>query len=90
MSVEPRDPRFAGLLAPGVQCETIAQGFMFTEGPVWQGGDQSLLFTDIPASRIHRWRADAGVSTYREPSHMANGLAIDRQGRLIRHPASDR
>jgi gluconolactonase len=83
VSFEQRDPRFAGLLAPGVQCETIAQGFMFTEGPVWRGGDQSLLFTDIPASRIHRWSAGAGVSIYREPSHMANGLAIDRQGRLV-------
>jgi gluconolactonase len=64
-------------------CEKLADGFQFTEGPLWDASDRSLLFSDIPGDRIHRWRAGAAVETFRHPSHMANGLASDRQGRLI-------
>ena len=64
-------------------CEKLADGFDFTEGPLWIASDRSLLFSDIPGNRIHRWRAGAAVETFRHPSHMANGLGSDRQGRLI-------
>lgn len=74
----------AGAGAPGVgSVEKLAGGFDFTEGPVWLAGEQCLLFTDIPGNRILRWSEGAGVTLFREPSHMANGLALDRQGRLI-------
>ena len=64
-------------------CEKLADGFGFTEGPVWRPAEGSLLFSDIPGNRIHRWRPGAAVETFREPSHMANGLGSDRQGRLL-------
>lgn len=63
--------------------EKLAGGFEFTEGPVWLAGEQCLLFTDIPGNRILRWCERSGVTTFRHPSHMANGLTLDRQGRLI-------
>jgi gluconolactonase len=61
--------------------ETIAEGFGFTEGPVWHRRGY-LLFSDIPNDRIHRWRDDE-VSIYREPSGRSNGLTLDEQGRLV-------
>lgn len=61
--------------------ETIAEGFGFTEGPVWHRRGY-LLFSDIPNSRIYRWR-DGEVSVYREPSGRSNGLTFDEQGRLV-------
>jgi len=70
------------------QPERIATGFQFTEGPVWHpvGLGQSagyLLFSDIPADRIHRWSPDGTLEVFRQPSGNSNGLTFDRQGRLI-------
>jgi gluconolactonase len=68
-------------IAGGRAWETVAEGFGFTEGPVWHRRG-SLLFSDIPNSRIHRWR-DGEVSVYRAPSGQSNGLTFDEQGRLV-------
>jgi gluconolactonase len=53
----------------------VAEGLGFTEGPVWHP-DGYLLFSDIPNSRIHRWR-EGELSIYREPSGQSNGLTLD-------------
>lgn len=62
--------------------ERVATGFQFTEGPLWLA-EGALLFSDIPANRIYRWTPDAAPTVWREPSGHANGLTLDRQGRLI-------
>jgi sugar lactone lactonase YvrE len=62
--------------------EKIAGGFRFLEGPVWIPARNELLFSDIPASRIYRWK-NGSVEIWREPSHQANGNTLDPQGRLI-------
>jgi gluconolactonase len=41
-----------------------------------------LLFSDIPNSRIYRWR-EGQLNVYREPSRQSNGLTIDTFGRVI-------
>ena len=59
------------------------------EGPVWwqaggwwkEGG--YLLFSDCGNNKRHKWAPGQGVSLYKEPTHNANGLTRDRQGRLI-------
>ncbi len=61
--------------------ETVAEDLGFAEGPIWHP-DGYLLFSDIPNSRIIRWR-DGRVDVYREPSGQSNGLTLDTQGRLI-------
>ena len=62
--------------------ELVATGFEFTEGPVWHP-DGYLFLSDIPAHRIFRLTLDGTSEIYREPSGGANGLTLDRQGRLI-------
>jgi len=62
--------------------EKLAGSFQFIEGPVWQA-DGSLLFSDIPASRIYRWTPDEGAQVWREPTGNSDGLTLDREGRLI-------
>jgi len=66
-----------GTLVSG-EVTLVAEGFQFTEGPVWLPGGP-LIFSDIPADRIYR--ADKAV--FREPSGQSNGLTLDRAGRLI-------
>jgi len=65
----------------GARLRRLADGFRFTEGPVWMGG--FLLFSDIPADRIYRWSEADGIGVFREPSRNANGNCRDSQGRLL-------
>lgn len=61
--------------------ETTAS-IQFSEGPVWIA-EGFLLFTDIPANKILQWDEAGGLTVWRDDSGMANGLALDREGRLI-------
>ena len=85
------DPRFAALVHPMSKLERIAEGFTWTEGPVWFGDRDCLLFSDIPSRRILRWSEADGLSVYRNDSGFNNGNTRDRQGRLIgcRHGSRD-
>jgi len=73
--------------------EKLAEGFLFTEGPVWHP-DGYLLFSDPNANNIYRWTPDGALSIYRTKSGYrgldigaynqpgSNGLALDPAGRL--------
>lgn len=61
--------------------EVVAGPFGFTEGPAWDG--RSLLFSDIPSSRILRFDTETrDVTTYRTGTAEGNGLMFDAGGRL--------
>ncbi len=83
MSVDIRDPRFREVVGPSVEFERIATGCLFTEGPLWHPAEQYLLWSDMPGDHLRRWSSGAGVSTFRKPCNMSNGLTWDRQGRLL-------
>ena len=63
--------------------EQLGTGFLFTEGPLWHPTGRFLLFSDMPGDHLRRWSAMDGVTTFRRPCNMSNGLAYDRQGRLL-------
>ena len=46
-----------GALVESEQVERLADGFQFTEGPLWRS-DGSLLFQDIKAERTYRLNPD--------------------------------
>ncbi len=78
------DERGAGLRLLSGTVERLATGFYWAEGPQWFGDGRYLLFSDIPNNRILRWDDCSGqLSTFRQPSSNANGLARDTQGRLL-------
>ncbi len=63
------------------QFETLLEPIGLTEGPVWDGS--SLLFTNIPNSRIMRYDPATGqVSVWREGTNEANGLMLNADGIL--------
>lgn len=77
-------PRFAALRLYSASVEQLASGCRWAEGPQWFADHRCLLWSDIPNNRILRWDADSGqVSHFRRPSNHSNGLARDRQGRLL-------
>jgi gluconolactonase len=68
-------------IVDSAEWQLLADGFTFTEGPVWHP-DGYLLFSDIPENRIRRWR-DGKVDVFREPSGNSNGLTLDLELRLL-------
>jgi gluconolactonase len=93
--VERLDPRLDRLVAPGAWIEVLADGFRWSEGPVWDRGNARLLFSDVPNNVVHAWSERGGASVFLRPSGYtgpaegggrepgANGLAFDAQGRLV-------
>lgn len=89
------DPALEDVLpaGAGAKVERIAQGFQFTEGPVWHP-DGYLLFSDPNANTIYRFDPAGEVSVYRTKSGYtgadvgeyrqpgSNGLTLDAEGRL--------
>lgn len=95
LEVDRKDPRLDDVIATGAKLEHLAEGFAFTEGPVWvPEGDGYLLFSDPNNNVIYRMTVDGEVSVYLTKSGYAgsdigrfrqpgsNGLAVDEQGRL--------
>ncbi len=82
--VEALDPRFLSLRLVSATVEQLCSGLRWAEGPQWFGDGRYLLVSDIPNNRILRWDETTGAaSVFRSPSNHANGLARDRQGRLL-------
>ncbi|NBW96693.1 MAG: SMP-30/gluconolactonase/LRE family protein [Planctomycetia bacterium] len=106
-SIERLDPRLDALVPRDATIEVLATGFSWAEGPVWVADDRgglppgSLLFSDVPENRVHRWHPEQGLSVFLEPSGFtgpktygrergSNGLALDREGRLVSCEHGDR
>ncbi len=62
--------------------ELLAQGFGFTEGPLWHP-DGHWEFVDIRKNTIHSLRPGGQTETVRENSGASNGMTFDLQGRVI-------
>jgi gluconolactonase len=82
------------LIPPNAALEKVAEGFEWTEGPVWIPAENCLLFTDIPKNTIYKWKDGEGVSVYLRPSGYvgddppglelgANGLLLNPDGHLL-------
>jgi gluconolactonase len=89
------DPAIDAIVPPNAKIYKLAEGFQFTEGPVWVGGNPKgrLLFSDPNANTIYQYEdgalsvfrnasgyAGADIAEYKQPG--SNGLTLDREGRL--------
>ncbi len=87
------DPRLDALVPADARIEKLAEGFVFTEGPVWIGAESRLLFSDVRGNAIHQWSEAAGASPFIQPVFEgdpeglalagSNGLTLDAEGRLV-------
>jgi len=83
-AVEVLHDSFLSLRLYSATVEQLVSGLRWAEGPQWFGDGRYLLFSDIPNDRILRWDECTGATgVFRAPSNNANGLARDRQGRLL-------
>ncbi len=83
MSTEMFSPEFEKIVSKEAHLEKVATGFTFTEGPLWNGRDNYLLWTDIIGDTIWQWKPGGGTSIFMRPSGKADGMTYDHEGRLI-------
>jgi gluconolactonase len=99
--IEKLDPGLDALIAPGTKIEKLAEGFDWSEGPIWIKGGSFLLFSDVPQNVIYRWKEGQPVTEFLKPSGYtgstprggepgSNGLTVDSQGRLTLCEHGDR
>jgi gluconolactonase len=69
------------IIAPGATLQTLAGGFVFTEGPACDR-EGNVFFTDQPNDRILKWSVGGKLSTFMHPCGRANGLSFDHEGYL--------
>lgn len=88
------------IIDPASRVEIIAEGYDWTEGPLWIDG-LGLLFSDIPPNKIYLWTKEEGAKLYLTPSGYtgnnpregekgSNGLLLDRNGNLVLCQHGDR
>jgi gluconolactonase len=93
-SVTQEAPAFANLVPAGAEVEVLADGFTWSEGPVWVAHGNYLLLSDPPKNRMYRWSpGDRSARLFMEPSGGqkmegfreagSNGLKPAGTGRLI-------
>ncbi len=93
--IERLDPAMDALIDTNATIEIIAEGFKWSEGPLWVETEQMLLFSDVPANTIYKWTEENGTEVYLTPSGYtgtepsksrepgSNGLLLDKDGNLV-------
>jgi gluconolactonase len=93
-TVERLDAALDSIISTDVKPEIIAEGFEWSEGPLWIESNQMLLFSDVPTNTIYKWTAAKGKEVYLKPSGFmgtdtkskepgSNGLTLDNSGNLV-------
>jgi gluconolactonase len=93
-TVEFISDELSGLINKDAKIEIIAEGFQFTEGPLWFDKEKMLLFSDVPANTIYKWTEAKGKEVYLTPSGYtgttkragfmgSNGLLLANDGKLL-------
>jgi gluconolactonase len=87
------DRAIDAIVPPNPKIFKLAEGFQFTEGPIWFK-EGYLLFSDPNANAIYKYTADGRLSVFKKNSGYSgkdiaqyfqpgsNGLTLDPQGRL--------
>ncbi|WP_282134263.1 sulfatase-like hydrolase/transferase [Seonamhaeicola maritimus] len=92
--IERLDSALDLIISKHARIDLVAEGFNWSEGPVWQPRGQNLYFSDVPENKVYKWNDLDGLSVYLTPSGYSgetteggqkgsNGLAIDANGDLI-------
>jgi sugar lactone lactonase YvrE len=94
-------PEIDDIISKNARIDLVAEGFNWSEGPVWMAKGQKLIFSDVPENKAYQWNDITGLSVYLSPSGMisntpqkkvkgSNGMTIDSDGNLIICQVADR
>jgi len=101
-SIERLDSSLNNIISADAKPEIIAEGFEWSEGPLWIEAQQALIFSDVPTNTIYKWTETKGKEVYLKPSGYtgaepslckepgSNGLTFDKNGHLVLCQHGDR
>jgi len=100
-SIERLDSELDNIVSVDSKVEIIAEGFTWSEGPLWIEDKKMLLFSDVPQDTVYKWTEEKGAEVYLTPSGFtgdsttsrergANGLTLDDEGNLVLAQHGDR
>lgn len=103
-SVVMKDKRLNEILPdmqPNKTLEILAEGFEWTEGPLWLESENKLIFSDIPNNSIFEWSEEGGKKLYLKPAGYtgrikregepgSNGLILSPNNELVLCQHGDR
>jgi len=94
--IERLDPLVNEVISEGAVIETLAEGFGWSEGPLWISKGNYVLFSDISPNTIYKWKEGEGCKVYLtpsgytgseprppEPGQGSNALLLDHEGNLV-------
>ena len=95
------DPALDALIDKDAKIEVLADGFTWSEGPVWVKNGEYLIFSDVPANIIYKWKESDGLSIFLKPSGYtgrgeysresgSNGLTVSIDSQIIACEHGDR
>lgn len=95
------DPALDKIISADASIEIIAEGYEWSEGPVWVGSQNMLLFSDVPMNTVYKWTEENGAEVYLTPSGLtgiavgsrepgSNGLLLDDEKKLVLCQHGDR
>ncbi len=101
-SIDRSDPSIDNLIDPSATVEVLSDGYEWSEGPVWIESHKMLLFSDVPMNTVYKWTEEDSIEVYLKPSGYtgesasnsaeegSNGLAINKEGKLVLCQHGDR
>ena len=54
ITVKSFDPAFDKIVSKNAKAEILAEGFVWSEGPVWIESQKMLLFSDVKKNKIYK------------------------------------
>lgn len=96
------DAALNSIIDTASQAEIIAEGYEWSEGPLWIEKHNMLLFSDVPMNTVYKWTEAKGAEVYLKPSGYtgtepskcrepgSNGLTLDAAGNLVLCQHGDR
>ena len=93
-TIEVNDSKLRDILDAEAPIEVLAEGYSWSEGPLWLPDQKTLIFSDVPMNTIYSWSEDKGAGVYLTPSGFtgenfvgsepgSNGLTLNNQGELV-------
>ncbi len=96
------DKALDSIIDTSTKAEIIADGYEWSEGPLWVEKHNMLLFSDVPMNTVYKWTEATGAEVYLKPSGYtgstpskckepgSNGLTLDAAGNLVLCQHGDR
>jgi gluconolactonase len=86
--------KLSKIIKKDAKIEIVAEGFQFTEGPLWLEKEQMLLLSDVPGNTIYKWTEANGKEVYVKPGGYTDtakrggfmgpdGLILSNDGKLL-------